>query len=69
MKQSEVLPDGEYPCMATLVMKNGKAVLILHSTFKLAEGTKIPLLRSGEHLEVTSSIVSNTELRNGHTII
>lgn len=63
------LKDGEYPCHATLHVKRGKAVIVLHTMFGLKPGTTIPLLRPENCLEVVLSGGDPTGIKNGHAII
>jgi hypothetical protein len=63
------LDDGEFRCNATLLIKDGKALVILDDSFELPEGTRIPLLRSEGFLEVLYREIIPGAPKNGHTII
>jgi len=69
IQQQASIHDGVYPCSATLHIKDGKAVVVLHSMFGLPAGTTIPLYRSEHNLKVESVGVDSTGVKNGHTII
>lgn len=68
-EQMKSLADGSYDCFATLHIKDGKAVAVLHTTFSLPVGTTIPLLRSDCNLLVESISGSQIDILNGHAII
>jgi len=68
-EQKDHLPDGQYDCSATLHIKDGKAVVVLNSTFGLRPNTAIPLLRREGDLVVEQLTVSRVPLFNGITII
>jgi hypothetical protein len=63
------LEDGAYPCSATLHIKDGKAVVVLHSMFDLAPGASIPLYRTEHELKVVSGGGDPIGIKNGHGII
>jgi hypothetical protein len=67
--QKKCLPDGQYACAATLHVKEGKVVVVLHSTFGLEPGATMPLLRREHDLRVESLSGSQVGILNGHTII
>lgn len=51
-EQYDSLADGQYPCSATLHIKDGKALVTLDSTFGLKPGTTILLYRKEGDLVV-----------------
>ncbi|WP_417912719.1 hypothetical protein [Candidatus Electronema sp. TJ] len=65
------LKDGEYPCNATLHIKDGKAIIVLHSMFGLEPGNTIPLYREEHELKVETGggEPKRIGLKNGHAII
>ncbi len=63
------LQDGVYPCSATLHIKDGKAVIVLHSMFDLAPGATIPLYREEHELKVVAGGGDPIGIKNGHAII
>jgi hypothetical protein len=63
------LQDGVYPCSATLHIKDGKAVIVLHSMFDLAPGAIIPLYRKAHEMKVVSGGGDPIGIKNGHAII
>lgn len=66
------LPDGAYACRATLHIKDGKAVVMIHDTFGLEPGSTIPLLRPECNLIVEAdvgTIAKRVGVLNGHGII
>jgi hypothetical protein len=63
------LADGCYDCQATVHVSAGKADVVLHTTFGLAPGTAIPLLRRDGDLLVEERRGSLVKFFNGHTII
>ena len=63
------LADGQYDCSASLHIKDGKAVVVLNSTFGLKPGTTIPLLRKEGDLLVDEISGGRVPLFNGLTII
>ncbi len=63
------LKDGEYPCSATLHIKDGKAVIVLHSMFDLVPGATIPLAMRTQEMKVVDCSGDPVGIRNGHTII
>jgi hypothetical protein len=68
-EQNNHLPDGQYECFASLHIKDGKAFVILNSTFGLQPGTTIPLLRKEGNILVDHTSVGEFKIRNGLTII
>jgi len=69
MQDKGIPKDGEYPCSATLHIKDGKAVVVLHSMFGLAPEITIPLLRKDNNLKVESGGGEPIGIKNGHAII
>jgi hypothetical protein len=69
MSPKTMLDDGCYDCSATLHIKDGKAVVVLHSMFGLKPGSAIPLLRKDHNLLVELSVVGSVVILNGHSII
>ncbi|MDZ4687603.1 MAG: hypothetical protein SH850_21235 [Planctomycetaceae bacterium] len=69
MAQKKTLPDGCYPCSATLHIVGGKVVVELHSTFGLKPGTKLPLKRPDGNLVIEEVNSLQVEFFNGHAII
>lgn len=67
--EKKSLEDGQYPCSATLHIKDGKAVVVLHSMFGLSPGTEIPLVREDATLLVERLDGSQVGILNGHSII
>lgn len=63
------IKDGQFPCNATLYIKDGKALVELHTTFGFSLGTKIPLHREENNILVESYKGSVMSFLNGHTII
>ena len=66
------LPDGAYACRATLHIKGGKAVVMIHDAFGLEPGSTIPLLRTEGNLVVEAdagTIAKGLGVLNGHGII
>lgn len=43
-EQKQCLADGRYSCSATLHVKDGKVVVVLHEMFGLQPGATMPLL-------------------------
>ena len=66
---SPLLEDGAYPCSATLYVNDGKAIVVLNSTFGLPFGTTIPLRRTEHNIKVEDFQVDSNVIKNGHTII
>ena len=70
MSEKTTLEDGCYECSATLHIKEGKAVVVLHNMFGLAPGgTIVPLFRTEHNLLVELSDVVNLGIKSGHSII
>ncbi|HTY24049.1 MAG TPA: hypothetical protein VMC85_13020 [Desulfomonilaceae bacterium] len=69
MFAKKMLEDGSYECHATLHIKDGTALVILHSMFGLPPGTTIPLTRKEHNLLVGESEVGEPGFVHGHTII
>lgn len=69
MNDKNCLVDGQYSADATLHIKDGKAVVVLHSMFGLASGTEIPLKRREGKLLVEGGITKEPGILNGHSII
>lgn len=68
--QNQCLPDGEYECnSATLIIKDGKAMVVLQSAFGLKKGVTIPLLRPENNIVIGGEILPLVEIFNGHAII
>jgi hypothetical protein len=71
-KTKACLTDGQYPCQATLHIKDGKAVVVLHDMFGLEPGSTIPLLRKECNLlveAVEAMSAARAGILNGHGII
>ena len=69
MVEKTMLEDGYYHSWATVHIKDGNALVILHDTFDLPSGTTIPLLRKEHNLRVGLSDIGEVGLYNGHSII
>ncbi len=67
--QQKRLPDGQYDCAATLHVKDGNVVVVLHTTFGLQPGATMPLLRQEHDLRVEALSGSQVGILNGHSII
>jgi hypothetical protein len=70
--EESCLSDGQNACQATLHIKDGQAVVVLHSMFGLRPGTTIPLRRPEGNLLIESAPgaeVGKLGLLNGHGII
>jgi len=63
------LEDGVYPCSAALHIKDGKAIVVLHSMFDLAPGVSISLYRQEHDMQVVSGGGEPVGIKNGHAII
>lgn len=63
------LEEGQYPCSATLHIKDGQAVIVLHSMFGLEPGTEIPMKRNDGKLLVETGGGIEPGILNGHVII
>lgn len=64
------LEDRQYSNLsATLIIKDGKATVILHDTFELDLGTEIPLARKNGTLIIEKSSGNCSGIDNGHGII
>jgi hypothetical protein len=65
----QTLEDGVYPCSAALHIKDGKAIIVLHSMFNLTPGVSIPLYRQENDMQVVANGGEPVGIRNGHAII
>ena len=66
------LPDGEYACQATLHVRDGKVLVVIHNPPKLEIGTTIPLLREQNNFVMegeAEGITKRLGILNGHGII
>ncbi len=68
-ENTPIIEDGEFPCSATLNIKDGKAVVVLHTTFGFPSGAKIPLHREGNNILIETFKGSEVSFLNGHSII
>jgi hypothetical protein len=69
MSEKAILKDGIYPCSATLHVREGKAIAVLHSMFGLVQGTTISLYRKEHNLVIEPGDAGKIGILNGHAII
>jgi hypothetical protein len=67
--QAQPLGDGQYSCSATLHIKDGRAIVVLHDMFNLMPGATIPLARQECNLLIEKLEGSSVAILNGQAII
>ncbi|MGD1838289.1 MAG: hypothetical protein ACPKPY_09580 [Nitrososphaeraceae archaeon] len=63
------LKDGDYPCSATLKIKDGKATVVLGDGFGLKDGTEITLENQPKGSSVKIGYNDLINLFNGHAVV
>ncbi|MGD1837816.1 MAG: hypothetical protein ACPKPY_07135 [Nitrososphaeraceae archaeon] len=63
------LKDGDYPCSATLKIKDGKATVILGDGFGLKDSTEIPLANQPKGSNIKIGYSDSINLFNGQAVI
>lgn len=63
------MKDGCYTCPATLTIKDGKAIVTIHTDFGLPDGSTISLAKQPEGSEIKITAPDNVKLFNGTAII